>query len=330
MQPVAALALAALVAGLAAGCSTTVKQDVERPAKLDVENYSTISALPFRTSAQMGSTASDDDPVYTFEEYTRRQGEIYASQTEERDLLDRLDDRLVQRLKSAKSFSFVDPESVEYALNRRTEIPADVYITGGITKFNSKIEQESSDTDKTDDEGNPIRETKYWRAASLSILYQVVETGTNRVVAKEEYSFSGSSSKETDWKKVDSTYTVLSSKVDSFINRVMEDFTPYTEEKSLTLLKGKGSDMKAADKLANSGSLVPARNKFLAIYNSNGTFEAGYNAALLYEAMEEYDEALNLMNRVWRETGDSRAKQKIKDLENELESARRLRNQKNR
>lgn len=308
------------------GCSTTVKQDVERPANLDVQNYSTVSALPFRTTEEMGKSSYDDTPIYTFEEYNRRQGEIYTSQNEEKDLLTRLDERLTRSLGSARNLKFVEPESVQYALNRRTEIPADVYITGGLTKFSSKIAEENND--KADDEGNLIRESTYWREASATILYQVVETSTNRVVSKEEYSCSGTSERFSDWRKVPSTYSVLSSKMDNFINRVMEDFTPHTETKSLTLLKGKGKDMKEADKLAHDGKIVAARNSFLSIYRDEQLFEAGYNAALLYEAMEEYDEALNLMQRVWRETGDSRAKEKIRDLEKEVESAERLRSQK--
>ncbi|MBQ3799813.1 MAG: hypothetical protein II837_05890, partial [Treponema sp.] len=147
-------------------------------------------------------------------------------------------------------------------------------------------------------------------------------------LTREEYSYSGTSGKVTDWHKVDSTYAVLSSKLDTFITRVMKDFTPHTETMRLTLLKSKDKEMKDAEKLASDGQLVSSRRKYLGIYRSSQLFEAGYNAALLYEAMEEYDEALSLMKEVYKNSGDSRAREKVKALEKEVEAAARLRSQK--
>ncbi len=321
------LALAGL---LAVSCSTTVKQEVEKPANLKVENYATVSALPFKTSVEMGKSSYDDEPVETFEDYYQKLGQKAASENDEYVLLTQLDDRLTERLMQSSQLDYVDPDSVQYAIRHRTDIPADVYITGGFTKFSSTIEKEDVDTGKKDDDDKPVMETRYWREASARVLYQVVETGTNRVISKNEFSFSDKSSKDTNWKKVSSAYSVLSPYLNSVVSNIMKDFTPHTETRELTLLKGKGKAMKEADKLAGKGNLVAARGKFLSIYKQEGTFEAGYNAALLYEAMEEYDEALSLMNKVWKNSGDSRAKDKIRELEDEIEAARRLKAQKSR
>lgn len=322
--------LVALAGLLASSCSTTVKQEVEQPANLEVENYATVSALPFKTLSQMGRDDYDDTPVETFEDYYQKLGQKAASESDEQALLALLDEKLMDRLSGSKQLKFVDPDTVQYAIRHRTDIPADVYITGGLTKFSSTIEKEETDTGKKDDEGKPVMETKYWREASAVLLYQVVETGTNRVISKHEFSFSDKSDKDTNWKKVSSTYSVLSPYLNSIVSNIMKDFTPHTESRELTLLKGKGKAMKEAEKLAGKGSLVAARNQFLSIYRKEGTFEAGYNAALLYEAMEEYDEALTLMNKVWKSSGDSRAKEKIRELEDEIEAARRLKAQKSR
>ncbi len=323
--------LMALAGLISASCSTTVRQEVEQPANLEVERYASVSALPFKTSSEMGSKSSyDDTPVETFEDYYQRLGQKAASENDEYVLLTQLDDRLTEKLMQSRQLKYVDPDTVQYAIRHREDIPADVYVTGGLTRFISKIEKEETDSGKKDDEDKPIMETKYWREASAVLLYQVVETGTNRVVSKQEFSFSDKSDKVSDWKKVSSTYSVLSPYLNSIVSNIMKDFTPHTESRELTLLKGKGKDMKEADKLAGKGSLVAARNKFLAIYRQEGTFEAGYNAALLYEAMEEYEEALSLMNKVWKNSGDSRAKEKIRGLEKEMEAARRLQAQKSR
>ena len=325
----AAAALAAvLMAAAVTACSTTVKQEVERPANLEVETYNAISALPFKTSAEMGKSSYDSEPVETFEDYYRKLGQKAASENDEYVLLTQLDDRLTQKLIASRELNYIDPADVEYALSHRSAaIPADMYITGGFTKFTSTIEKEEHETGEKDDEDKPIMESKYWREASATLLYQVVETRTNRVISKQEYSFSDKSSKVTDWKKVSSTYTVLSPYLNSLVNNIMEDFTPHTETMELTLLKGKSKEMKEAEKLAGKGQLAPARNRFLSIYRSQQLFEAGYNAALLYEAMEMYDEALRLMTDVWQTSGDSRAKEKMRELQKEQEAAARLQKQ---
>lgn len=324
----AALAAAVLMAASVTACSTTVKQEVERPANLEVETYNAVSALPFKTSSEMGRKSYDDEPVETFEDYYQKLGQKAASENDEYVLLAQLDDRLAQKLFASSQLNYVDPADVEYAIRHRSAtIPADMYITGGLTTFSSTIEKEESDTGKTDKDDKPIMETKYWREASATLLYQVVETRTNRVISKHEYSFSDKSSKVTDWKKVSSTYAVLSPYLNSLVNNIMEDFTPHTETMELTLLKGKSKEMKEAEKLAGKGQLAPARNRFLSIYRSQQLFEAGYNAALLYEAMEMYDEALRLMTDVWQTSGDSRAKEKMRELQKEKDAAARLQKQ---
>ena len=321
------LVTGALFSTILFGCSTTVKQNVERPANLKVEDYSSVSALPFRTSAQMGAVSYNTEPIYTFEDYTKRQGEIYSSQTEENELLSYLDTNLALKFMANENLRYVNPQAVQYALSlRNTEIPVDVYITGGLTKFSSTVE--SAEETKKASDGTTIKETKYWRDVSATILYQVIEASTNRVLSNEEYSCSGSSSKVTDWRTVESSYKILSSKIDTFITRIMEDFTPHTETRKLTMLKSKDTGMKEAEKFAKNGQIVTARKMYLSIYRYNQLFEAGYNAALLYEAMDEYENALDLMTEVYRESGDSRAKEKITEIQNEIVAADRLRAQK--
>ena len=85
--------------------------------------------------------------------------------------------------------------------------------------------------------------------------------------------------------------------------------------------------MKEAEKIAKKGQLGLAKNKYLSLYNTKDYFEAGYNAALLLQAMEEYEDAKAVMTNVYKRFGDKRAKTALKDIENDLESAKRLKNQ---
>lgn len=309
-------------------CSTSVNMDVTRPANLDIEKYSSISALPFRTTSEMGSYSRQSSrPIYTFDDFLKELGRRYLQDSDELDILHTFDKRLANRLRTMNNFDYVDPKTVESAIYYNTRIPVDVYITGGFTEFSSSIEEEI--VEREDKNGNKYKEKRYWREVSFSILYQVVDANNYYVITSNEKSYSASSSKENSELRVDSALSLVNSKLNNFISLIMHDFQPYVVTKTLTMLKHKDEEMKQTAKLVDDGQYVLAKNRYLALYESKNYFEAGYNAVLLWEAIGNYDEALSLMTQIYKETGNPQAKNKINDLVSEIESNERLKKQLN-
>ncbi len=314
----------AVLAIIAFSCSTTVSTDITRPAELDLEGVNSVSLLPFKTSSEMDLNANGSKPVYSFYDYFDKYQTQYSKMNDEFDIVNALDSKLYTKMSIASDLTLVDPSAVERAFRSKKELPVDIYVTGGITAFSSVIESEI--TERTTKQGKiPIE--RYWRELKLSLLYQIVDTNTNTVLSNQEFDYSAKSSKEYILDDVDTTFTLAEPKINAFVSEIMKEFLPYEEEKSLTLLSHKDSAMKEAEKIAKKGQLGLAKNKYLSLYNSKDYFEAGYNAALLLQAMEEYEDAKTVMSNVYKRFGDKRAKTALKDIENDIESANRLKNQ---
>ena len=316
----------AILTLLAFSCSTTVSTDVTRPAELDLEGVNTVSLLPFKTSSEMDLNSNGTKPVYSFYDYFDKYQTQYSKMNDEFDIVNAIDSKLYTKMSMESDLTLVDPAAVERAFRSKSTLPVDIYVTGGITSFSSIIESEV--VERTTKQGKVPAE-KYWRELNLSLLYQVVDTNTNTVLSHNEFDYSAKSSKEYALDDVATTYSLAESKVNAFVAEIMKEFLPYEEEKSLTLLSHKDSAMKEAEKLAKKGQLGMAKNKYLSLYNSKDYFEAGYNAALLLQAMEEYEDAKEVMTKVYKRFGDQRAKTALKDIENDIKSAKRLKEQQN-
>ena len=305
-------------------CSTTVSTDITRPAELDLEGVNSVSLLPFKTSSEMDLNANGSKPVYSFYDYFDKYQTQYSKMNDEFDIVNALDSKLYTKMSIASDLTLIDPSAVERAFRSRKELPVDIYVTGGITAFSSVIESEI--VERSTKHGT-IPTERYWRELKLSLLYQIVDTNSNTVLSNQEFDYSAKSSKEYILDDVDTTFSLAEPKINAFVSEIMKEFLPYKEEKKLTLLPHKDSAMKEAEKIAKKGQLGLAKNKYLSLYNSKDYFEAGYNAALLLQAMEEYEDARAVMSNVYKRFGDKRAKTALKDIENDIESANRLKNQ---
>ena len=113
----------------------------------------------------------------------------------------------------------------------------------------------------------------------------------------------------------------------------MHELQPYTITKSIKLLETKTKDkglkerMKAADELAKNSMLEKASTEFQNIYKETGLVEAGYNAAILQEALGNLSKAETMMTEVYNANPDSRVAKGLADIQYEISQANRLKQQ---
>lgn len=306
-------------------CTTTVRTDVTRPAHLDIEKIDKVSVLPFKTSMEMRQLDFCVYPAVTFAEFHTHSLAFYRERDEEIDIVCELDRMLIDRMYRGTDFAFINPATVESAIYSGKKNPADVYITGGITQFSSRMK--SKEVEETTKEGKKRKVKKFYRETDIDLVYQVVDAKTSKVISYDEYGWNLKSDSHKNKHNVPGAYEMVGSELDDFVSRIMRDFKPYHETKSFTLLKYKDDGMKQAAKIADKGQILTAAKKYKAIYDANGYFEAGYNAALLYEANGDYETALKIANELYSSTGDSRAKSLSKDIKSEINSKARLQKQ---
>ena len=82
--------------------------------------------------------------------------------------------------------------------------------------------------------------------------------------------------------------------------------------------------MKYADEVVKAGSVEYGKDLFMDLYVKRGYMEAGYNAALLLEALGDLEGARDLMQEVFDIFKDTRALKAVEDIKAEIESANKL------
>ena len=130
-----------------------------------------------------------------------------------------------------------------------------------------------------------------------------------------------------------SAYSLLESDIKKAAKKILQELQPYTVTKSIKLLESKTKDkslkerMKAADELADNSMHEKASAEFTKIYEETGLVEAGYNAAILQEALGNLSLAEEMMLEVYQRYPDNRVAKGLDDIRYEINQANRLNKQ---
>ncbi len=315
-------------------CASTVNVRLTRPAQLDLNGAKTISVLPFK-------------PCSYYREYDTYLGaellinsfyQIFEiDDPDESALLNVLQSSIERGLLDSPYINLVNSSEVIRAQNKGQLNPADVYLTGEMTYFN--VNDNSWEEKKLikKAEGNQKAEYKlvtYWnRKVEFTFRYQVVDSFNNHVISYREIHKECISDSYTWRGSLPSAYNIAESVIRSASKTILKELQPYSVIKSIELLSSKTKDkilkerMKAADKLAADGMIKDSLNAFYEIYKETGLVEAGYNAAILTEALGNLSEAEEMMLEVYERHPDSRVAKGLSDIRYEINQANRLKQQ---
>lgn len=295
-------------------CATTVKVQVERPAQLNLGTAKSIAIEPIKPSPYSTGNKGVDD----------------------RRVIQYLESNLATRLKQGGYYTVID------ASDRVT--PADIYLNGEIAVFDVLDERKENrkknpnyvPVDKNASSGTAsksgireseyIKEVKYTRTVRFVYNYSFIDAKTNRVIADSSFDRSHTSASYDSKSELPTPYELLLSDLNSILSSIERDVKPYYVNKSLTLLKDKSKnpDFKKADSMADDGMIRESGELFYNVYQETGMFEAGYNAALIFEALGEYRQAEAIMQDLYNATADSRALSALKDIQNEIKQYEKL------
>ncbi len=333
-------AISAIIFSLITGllffsCATTVNVKLERPAQLDLNGARTIAVLPFK-------------PYYYYREYETSLGTEILINTfyqifeindpDEQFIIDSLYSQIEHGLLESPYIKLVSSSSVERALAKGTLNPADVYLTGEVSYYDEDDHRSQEKVLVKAGSGNQLSEyriVEYWtREVSFCFRYQIVDSTSDKVIASNEYRCNVASSKYDARKSLPSAYYLIESNIRYAANKILHELQPYMVTKSIKLLSPKTKDkilkerMKAADKLAENYSLADASAEFQNIYEETGLVEAGYNAAILQEALGNLSKAEEMMQEVYNKNPDPKVLKGLSDIQYEMKQAQRLESQK--
>ena len=315
-------------------CATTVKVNLTRPAQLDLNGAKTISVLPFK-------------PYYYYKKADVSIGKQIVITTfyqifdirdpDEQLAMNTLKNQIERGLSDSPYIKLVSSDAVQQSLKKGTLNPADVYLTGEVIYFNITDKRSDKKKQIKAAEGNKLAEyqiiSTWRREATFNFKYQIVDSADNRIIAFDEVHISKVSSEYDTKKMLPSAYSLLETDVKATARKILRELQPYTVTKSIKLLETKTKDkelkerMKAVDEIVKNNRLTEASDKYAEIYEETGLVEAGYNAAILQEALGNLSVAEKLMVDLYSRYPESRVEKGLSDIRYEIQQAKRLNKQ---
>ncbi|MCR4735291.1 MAG: hypothetical protein K5829_09850 [Treponema sp.] len=260
-------------------CASTIKVDFDRPAELNI----------------IGSSIS----ISSSNNY-------YGSSTES---------QCFEALSGYVTKSIVEGGYLTYIDSNGTK-EADYYISWSGIHLSSK--DYSRSYSYKDSKGYTHTSVTYYREVFFDFDCKVTDTKNNKVVAYKNFSYSPRDSSDESSDLL-SSYKILSSSIKNAAFEVVKLIQPYTVTKKIKLLSHSDKAMKNANQMVKSGLIVEGGREYLRMYREDNYFEAGYNAALLFEALGKYDSAEILMEDVVSRSNDKKAYKVLQDIRNEKE-----------
>ncbi len=327
------IALTAFI--LFSSCVTSITANIERPAELDLHGANKIAVIPFQTSdnERYNDSHSDrsDNLILAIGGFIFDSMKPSPNEGVQKDISEYITGHLTEAVNSSKYFTMIDPQSVLAAIDKQKPIPTDVYLTGKIKSLMTDIDETKETVEKTDSEGNKTRsiEWKYKKTVETTISYSVISAKDNVILGTRQETLKKQSSTYSSRNLLPSELSLLKSDLDSLVNKIMHEIQPYSVKRQLELLKDKSKDerMKTAKNYAKDGKLNEALKIYKSVYKENGNFEAGYNAAQILIAKNELYEARTLMEKLYSSTGEKKASDSLKLINEEIVYAERLKKQ---
>ena len=310
------------------GCSTIVDIDYMKSANVNMGQYRNIavaSAIPYRgsymNSAQYMRFYDFDSSLYpVYSSYSRSlPSDVAAYAT----------DAVVNALSQDGFFKIMHPAETDAMITLSRvginssekfveagvdaviiptveEMNVDEYSRVYIDSYKEKIDPATGVKTKV-----PHYKYSYYQRVSLTLSITVIDTRTERIIAKRIYTKQNPSYEEYSYtpygagyilpySSVNNPYYTFKSQINSFKRSIRNDFIPRMVSSSIELMgnKPKIKSLEAAYKAADDGNLSLAYDAFISEWNSSRHIPSAYNAAILQAARGDISGAIDFLSTV--------------------------------
>ncbi|MGD1820656.1 MAG: hypothetical protein ACPKOI_12370 [Pleomorphochaeta sp.] len=303
-------------------CSTTVTVSYLKPAKYDLTQYKNLAIAsmgvetvpPF--SGKMVTVRYDDFEDVLFSGYSRRIASNVAEDFTDNLYIDLYKTSYFNIIKPAITDVYID--SLKFGVNsldKLRNLGIQALLVSQIDAFNYQeypivgdyklIVNPAYATDPTQPQyiESTEREVTIMQQAIVSYSYRVVDINTGEILASN--SFSQTIDNEVDYKdnlvNLPSMENLYKRALLIGEKQIVKDLSPQFISTHITLKKNKSGNpyFDAGMNAVNQGALKVAYDNFNKAWNSADMFEAGYNSALLLEALGNRDAAIARMKEVY-------------------------------
>ncbi|MCR5732434.1 MAG: hypothetical protein K6G51_05805 [Sphaerochaetaceae bacterium] len=306
-------------------CTTGVKIDYLAPSEVDMSSFGTVgiaSCVPVSDMKSLTPFVRSTDGFHDFEvgcvssfnkkyfidataDYVTKAFEDTLSGTKYFNIIDHnITDAIIAASKNGLDISWMlDKYNVDAIIIPKI-VSSHVDEAVEVDEYIRRVKNSSGGYDD-------VINYKYilYQTVSMSITYTIIDTRTMEIYSIKN--LSGSKKESTSAtvyiKFAKDPVYIAKRLIDSFENRIIEQLVPHKKTEKFTLVKNepKLKEAKLAYKLVKDDTQV-ARNEFMRLYEQYSHLPSGINAAILDARLGNIDSAIDLLEKIYKESADSR------------------------
>jgi hypothetical protein len=300
------------------GCATGIPMKVTKPAEFDLGDVKTIAVLPFGFPS-LGQDG-DLDPRQAALERLKiaDSGEWNPI---ERDSAKEAEAVFTTLMKDTGRFSVLTTEDLMGGADPSdpsASINADAIAAGSIVTLASIV----TDRSYKGTSGKTVH--SYTDAVYVELRIDLIQAGTNEVLATKTFSGRAKAEKLSDRPSVDAkTREIASAMIRGWKDGMRRALGPYTVTEARRLAEDDKKDprMEEATKLVEAGSYRKAFDLYLDIYGATKDFAAGFNAAIMKEVLGDPEGAYADMEALAKASTNSKARKEADRIKASLPGA---------
>lgn len=337
------IALLAVLAAALGGCATSVPMQITKPAEVSLAGARKIAVM------DVGFPQAGSDRLSFADLFKLALARAYGlygllPDSPAQRVASYATDRLVTVLLNTDYFEIVSPRDLGRAL-RGTDSQsmsavrlgsvagAQAILVAHFDTFDSRTRVETRLVEETDARtGQKVRRQKQYlvRETALGFTYRVVDTRDGRVMASKRHTADRREERELGKGDLPTEESVYRQLVDEILPKVARQIAPYRVTEYRRLMKDERNDarLERADELVKNRLYDKALDLFLAVWNERRNPAAGFNAAIMYEALGDLDSAVATMSAVADVSSERRVaneyRRLLKSQEERREVARQM------
>ncbi|MAG13713.1 MAG: hypothetical protein CMN78_03850 [Spirochaetales bacterium] len=305
------------------GCTTSVPLVVQKPAEVNMVGARRIAIMDFGYPVQGTVYVSFAD---LFKAALLRAYNLprNAARTVEQRIAQYTTDRLIITLLDTNYFEIISPRHLAAALPSEIDsrmsavqvgnrVKAEAIIVGDITEMGARDETVKETYTKKDEKtGKPITRIRRFleRTVTLALDYRVVNVKTGAIMATKYLSGTKKDRKPLGDDSIKPAVVLYQEIVDDLLPVISKQLAPYEVTEYRYLLNDETEDprMEMADEFVKAGAYDAALELFLEVWDDEENPAAGFNAAIMHEAVGEIERAIEQMARTLKMIAGAQAR----------------------
>jgi hypothetical protein len=302
--------LSLLILSVYTSCGTTISIRTEKPPYLDMQGVEKITVMPFEFTYKK-SVGFDiiDSLLSTFFTMLLGGGSNSAKTEADQNIADYINEAIKKMIVKETALVLIDQKELLRSDAANYSSVIDIYIAGQISKYRTVDHLTKVNITNSKGEKNTVTRTD--RSVTLEFTYRIVRVSDGFVLKEFEAQETESSSEGGNEvpKYLESSYALATKIIDKKIDKLPHYFAPWILYERRELMKDEAKDkrMKEAKRHAEKGNYNHALEIYHTVYMETGNTSAGYNAAIMAEALGNTGDAIEIMKKLVdnaRYTGD--------------------------